>query len=105
MYAIIESGSRQYRVEPESVIEVNRLHLEKGAPFESDRVLLVADGESDVKVGTPFVEGARVTGTVMDHVRDKKIVVFKFKRRKSYRRKQGHRQDLTRVRIEKIETA
>lgn len=105
MYAIIESGSHQFKVEPETVIEVNRLALDSGAAFETDRVLLVSNEKNDATVGTPYVSGAKVKGTVLEHFRDRKIIVFKFKRRKNYRRKQGHRQELTRVRIDSIETA
>ncbi len=105
MFAIIESGSHQFRVEPNSLIVVNRIELEQGAPFASDKVLLVSDDANEVKIGTPFVEGCKVTGTVLEHYRGKKIIVFKMKRRKGYRRKRGHRQELTRIRIEKIETA
>ena len=83
----------------------SRIELEQGAPFASDKVLLVSDDANEVKIGTPFVEGCKVTGTVLEHYRGKKIIVFKMKRRKGYRRKRGHRQELTRIRIEKIETA
>ena len=105
MYAIIKSGSRQYQVQPESVIEVNRLALDQGAEFETDQVLLVDEEGKDAQVGTPFVTGARVKGTVVAHLRGKKVLIFKHKRRKGYRRKRGHRQELTRVRIDSIETA
>ena len=105
MYAIIKSGSRQYQVQPESVIEVNRLALEQGANFETDQVLLV-DGEGKgARVGTPFVAGAKVKGTVLEHLRGRKVLIFKHKRRKGYRRLRGHRQELTRLRIDSIETA
>ncbi len=103
MYAIIKSGSSQYQVQPETVIEVNRLALEQGAGFETDRVLLVEDEGKDAQIGTPYVVGAKVTGTVLEHLRGKKIIVFKQKRRKGYKRTRGHRQELTRVRIDKIE--
>ena len=103
MYAIIKSSGRQYQVEPNTVIEVNRLALEQGAGFETDHVLLVDDEGKDPQVGTPYVAGAKVTGTVLEHLRGKKIIVFKHKRRKGYRRTRGHRQELTRVRIDKIE--
>ena len=105
MYAIIKSGSRQYQVQPESVIEVNRLALDQGAEFETDQVLLVDEEGKDAQVGTPFVTGARVKGTVVAHLRGKKVLIFKHKRRKGYRRKRGHRQELTRLRIDSIETA
>lgn len=105
MYAIIKSGSRQYQVQPESIIEVNRLALEQGADFETDQVLLV-DGEGKgAKIGTPLVAGAKVKGTVLAHLRGKKVLVFKHKRRKGYRRTRGHRQELTRLRIDSIEIA
>ncbi len=103
MYAIIKSGSRQYQVRPETVIEVNRLALEQGADFETDQVLLVDDESGGAQLGAPFVSGAKVKGTVLDHLRGKKIIVFKQKRRKGYKRTRGHRQELTRVRIDSIE--
>jgi len=105
MYAIIKSGARQYRVQPEAVIAVNRLSLEAGQAFETDQVLLVGEEGATPKVGAPLVSGALVKGTVVEHVRDRKIIVFKMKRRKNYRRKKGHRQELTRIRIEEIVTA
>ncbi len=105
MYAIIKSGSRQYQVRPESVIEVNRLHLEQGAKFETDHVLLVDDESKGAQVGTPYVAGAKVKGTVLEHLRGKKVLIFKHKRRKRYRRLRGHRQELTRLRIDSIDTA
>jgi len=103
MFAIIENGSHQYRVEPNTLIEVNRLDLEKGAAFASDKVLLVSD-DGHTQVGAPYVPGAKVTGTVVEHLRGKKVIVFKHKRRKNYRRKRGHRQEITRVRIDHIVT-
>jgi large subunit ribosomal protein L21 len=103
MYAIIVAGGRQYKVQPETVISVNRLALEPGAAFETDRVLLVEDDAKAVKVGAPHVVGAKVTGEVLEHYRDRKVIIFKFKRRKNYRRKRGHRQELTRIRIKAIE--
>ncbi|HEX7929073.1 MAG TPA: 50S ribosomal protein L21 [bacterium] len=102
MYAIIKSGARQYKVQPETVIAVNRLPLDEGAAFETDQVLMVG-GEGAAKVGTPLVAGAKVKGKVLEHFRDKKVLTFKFKRRKNERRKRGHRQELTRVQITSIE--
>ena len=103
MYAIIKSGSRQYQVRPESVISVNRLAQDAGTIFETDQVLLCDNDGADVQVGTPYVTGAKVKGTVLDHVRGEKVLIFKLKRRKNYRRTQGHRQELTRLRIDVIE--
>jgi large subunit ribosomal protein L21 len=103
MYAVIETGGKQYRVQPGDVIDVERFATpEKGDSVEFDRVLMIG-GEGDVKVGSPVVEGARVSGVSLGPVRAPKVLVFKFKRRKQYRRKNGHRQDLLRVRIEGIQ--
>lgn len=101
MYAIIESGGKQYRVEPGVVVALERLPGEVGSQVELDRVLLVSDG-STIKVGQPTVAGARVISQIVAHTRGKKIDVFKFKRRKKYRRKTGHRQNLTEVRVAEI---
>ena len=99
MYAVIETGGKQYRVAEGDVIEVEKLPIEEGKEVEFDRVLMVA-GESGVKVGTPVVEGSQVSATVQQHGRGKKIIVYKHK--KNYHKKQGHRQDFTRLRIDKI---
>ena len=104
MFAIIESGSRQYRVAPQSELEVDRLALEQGGAFETDRVLLLQEDGEAVVIGAPFVSGVTVRGTVVEHFRGRKIIVFKQKRRQGYRRKRGHRQELTRIRIEEIRT-
>ncbi len=107
MYAVIETGGKQYRVQPGDVIDVERLPgvSEDSADEQQivfDRVLLVDDG-GDVKIGQPVVEGAQVSGTFLKAVRGPKVTVFKMKRRKGYRRKNGHRQDLHRVAIQDIE--
>ena len=103
MYAVIETGGKQYRVEPGDVLDVERLELaEKSSELRFDRVLMVKD-DKNVRLGTPLVEGASVTATLVDEIRAPKILVFKFKRRKGYRNLNGHRQDLMRVRIDKIE--
>lgn len=101
MYAIIESGGKQYRVEPGALVELERIPGDVGSRVELSRVLLVSDG-STVKVGHPTVPGARVVSEIVAHTRGEKIDVFKFKRRKKYRRKTGHRQELTKVRIAEI---
>ena len=104
MYAVIETGGKQYRVQPGDLIDVERISgvETQGDGVEFDRVLAVGDGD-DVKVGSPTVEGALVKGTLVNEVRGPKVLVFKMKRRKQYRRLRGHRQDLLRVRIEGIE--
>jgi len=103
MYAVIETGGKQFRVEPGDVIDVELTPV-SGKTTQKvtfDRILLVGDGKG-VKVGAPVVSGAEVTGVLVDEVRGPKIRVFKMKRRKGYRRTRGHRQDLLRVKIETI---
>lgn len=103
MYALIETGGKQYRVAPGDVLDVERVAGagEAGESVEFDRVLMVS-GDDGVTVGTPTVAGATVQASVVGEVRGPKIRVFKMKRRKGYRRTRGHRQDLLRVRIEGI---
>ena len=101
MYAVIQTGGKQYRVNQGDIIKVEKLAADVGSKVDFDQVLLVGEG-TDVKVGAPIVDGAKVSGTVVEQDRHRKIVVFKMKRRKGYRRKQGHRQDYTGVRIETI---
>lgn len=104
MFAIIETGGKQYRVTRGDVIDVERQPTsgKKVQKIEFDRVLMVS-GEGGVKVGSPVLSDARVSGTVLDEVRAPKVKVFKKKRRKGYRRTSGHRQNLLRVRIQDIE--
>ena len=103
MYAVIETGGKQYRVNQGDIIKVEKLTADVGAKVDFDRILLVGEG-ADVKVGSPIVDGASVSGTVVEHDRHRKIIVFKMKRRKNYRRKQGHRQDYTGVLIDNIKS-
>ncbi len=100
MFAIIETGGKQVKVEEGQSIYVEKLEVEAGAEFTFDKVLFV--GGDSVKVGVPTIEGATVTATVEKHGRGKKINVIKFKRRKNYSRKQGHRQPYTKLTIGKI---
>lgn len=101
MYAIIRSGGKQYRAEVGATVDVDRLPKEVGETLEISDVLLVADGD-DTRIGQPMVEGATVTATVVEQFRGKKIIVYKYRQRTNYRRKQGHRQYYTRLRIEDI---
>lgn len=101
MYAIIETGGKQVRVEPGTKIRVEKLKAEVGENFQFDNVLLVA-GDNETLVGTPHVESMPVIGKVLDHGRGDKIRVIKMKRRKNYRRTQGHRQGYTELRIVSI---
>jgi len=99
MYAVIRTGGKQYRVTPEDVIQVEKIDAAEGDVFEFDDVLMVGkDGEAP-QIGSPVVDGARVSAEVLEQGRGEKIIVFKKKRRKNYRRKAGHRQDLTTVRV------
>lgn len=102
MYAVIETGSKQYRVAEGDVIEVEKLPVEIGKKVEFERVLMVSD-ETGAQIGAPLVDGVQVTATVQAHGRGKKIIVYKHK--KNYHKKQGHRQDFTRLQIDKIATA
>ena len=99
MYAIIQTGGKQFTVKPGDIIEVEKLEQEIGAEVVFDDVLAVSDAEGKLNVGTPRVEGAAVTAKVLDQFRAKKLIVFKMKRRKGYRRTHGHRQRYSRVEI------
>ena len=101
MYAVLSSGGKQYRVEAGNELILERVPGDAGASITFDRVLLVGDGDA-VTVGTPTVEGASVSGTVLGEALGPKLIVFKFKQKATYRRKNGHRQHLTRVRIDEI---
>ena len=101
MFAIIKTGGKQYKVSVGDVIKVEKIEAEAGDKIEFDQVLMVAG--DDVKVGSPVVEGAKVSAEVLDQKKDKKIVIFKFKAKKNYRKKKGHRQPYTLVKIEKID--
>jgi len=101
MYAIVETGGKQYQVQTGQIVDVERLPAEVGEEVELNQVLLVAD-DDDVQVGQPTVEGAKVRATVLRQDRGRKIIVFKFKAKERYRRKAGHRQSFTRLRIDEI---
>ena len=101
MYAVIETGGKQYRVSEGDVVRVERLASSIGDEVSISAVHLVADGKK-VKVGNPTVDGASVTGTVVEEGRGQKVIAFKKKRRKGYKRKIGHRQSYTALRIDKI---
>jgi len=102
LYAIIETGGKQYRVQEGDTLYVEKLPAGAGETVEVNKVLAVVK-EGELKVGNPLVEGARVLVKVIRHGRGKKIIVFKYKAKKNYRRKQGHRQSFTQVTVEKIE--
>ncbi|MEM1239028.1 MAG: 50S ribosomal protein L21 [Cyanobacteria bacterium P01_H01_bin.26] len=100
-YAIIEASGTQLRVEPGRFYDINRLAVDEDASITIDKVLLVNDGD-DISIGQPLVDGASVSGTVMRHLRGKKLIVYKMKPKKKTRKKRGHRQELTRLMIDAI---
>ncbi|MBD1914026.1 MULTISPECIES: 50S ribosomal protein L21 [unclassified Leptolyngbya] len=100
-YAIIETGGKQFRVEPGRFYDVERLAVEENGKVSIDRVLFV-ENDGDISIGQPWVEGATVEGTVLRHLRGRKIVVYKMRPKKKTRKKQGHRQELTRLMIDSI---
>ena len=102
MYAVINDRGKQYTVKAGDRLRIDRLDIEPGTELIFDRILLVG-ADDQIQLGRPVVEGASVKGTVLGEHKDKKIIVFKKKRRKKYRRKQGHRQRYTDVRVESIE--
>jgi large subunit ribosomal protein L21 len=102
VYAVVETGSKQYRVSVGQTIDVERLAAEAGSDIALDHVLLVGGDDAELRIGTPMVEGAKVVATVAEHHRGEKLIAFKMKAKKRYRRKIGHRQELTRLTIKEI---
>ncbi|MGD8588371.1 MAG: 50S ribosomal protein L21 [Chromatiales bacterium] len=98
MYAVVQTGGKQYRVSEGDTIKVEKLGADEGASVELDKVLLLADGDN-VKVGAPYVEGGKVTATVKSHGRGKKVMIVKFRRRKHHLKRQGHRQWYTELQV------
>ncbi len=101
MYAVIETGGKQYRVQEGDVITIEKLNVSAGDDITFDKVLVLNDGEK-VQVGTPIVEEAKVFGTVVENGKGEKVIIFKYKSKKDYRKKQGHRQPYTMVKIESL---
>ncbi len=101
MYAVVKTGGKQYRVSPGDSIDVEKLPNEVGEQVELDEVLLVANG-SKTKIGKPLVKGAKVKATVTRQARGRKVIIFKFRSSSRYRRRKGHRQHFTRLRIDEI---
>ena len=98
MYAVIQTGGKQYRVSEGDTLRVEKLGVDEGSEVGLEKVLMVADGD-DIRVGTPYMDGGKVTATVKSHGRGKKVKIVKFNRRKHYRRETGHRQWFTEVKI------
>ncbi len=101
MYAVIESGGKQHRVEPGEVLQLEKLDAAEGDTVDFEKVMLIGEGDN-VQIGTPYVEGGKVVAEVVKQGRGEKITIIKMKRRKHYRRQAGHRQYLTSVRIKEI---
>ena len=101
MYAVIQTGGKQYRVSEGFKLKVEKLDVAEGDSIELDKVLMVANGD-DVKIGTPYVDGGKVTATVTSHGRGKKVKIIKFRRRKHHMKRQGHRQSYTELEITTI---
>jgi large subunit ribosomal protein L21 len=101
MYAVIQTGGKQYRVQPGETVQVEKLDAEVGKTVEFNEVLMVADGEN-VRLGTPHVAGAKVVAEVVDQGRAAKILVYKYRRRNAWHRKQGHRQPFTALKVTEI---
>lgn len=101
MFAVVKTGGKQYKVSEGDVIQVEKLAGEVGTAITLDQVLMVGE-DDDVQVGSPMLDGNQVTAEITEQLKDKKIIVFKKKRRKNYRRKNGHRQLVTRLKIMKI---
>ena len=101
MYAVIESGGKQHRVEPGEVLRLEKLDIAEGEMVDFDKVMMVGEGEQ-VEIGTPYVEGGKVTAEVLGHGRGDKVKIIKMRRRKNYRRQSGHRQHFTEVKIKEI---
>ena len=102
MYAIFRTAGKQFKAEPGRLVKIPSVGAEPGVKLTFDEVLLGSDGTA-IQAGTPLVKGAKVTAEVVRHGKEKKIIVFKYKRRKNYARKQGHRQKYTEVRIDTVE--
>lgn len=103
MFAVVKTGGRQYKVEKDSVIRVEKIEGDLGSKIELDQVLMLGEASKASFIGTPMVQGAKITAEITSQFRDDKIIVFKKKRRQNYRRKNGHRQSLTELKILKIE--
>ncbi len=101
MYAVIKTGGKQYKVEAGATLKVEKLLGEVGSKVVIDKVLMIADGEKTT-IGAPIIAGAKVSATVLSHGRADKVMIFKFRRRKHYRKTQGHRQSFTEIKIDAI---
>lgn len=99
MFAVIKTGGKQYKVAKDSIINIEKIEGELGSKIEFDQILMLGDSVKASFIGTPLVKGAKVTAEITDQIKDDKVIIFKKKRRQNYRRKKGHRQELTKLRI------
>ena len=105
MYAVIATGGKQYRVKKDEILRIEKIPGAVGDPVSFDKVLLFSDADNNISIGRPLLEKVAVKGHIVEQDKSKKVIVFKFKRRKRYRRKQGHRQLFTAVKVDAIEAA
>jgi large subunit ribosomal protein L21 len=105
MYAIIESGNKQYKISKKDVIDIELIDAKPDSEVKLDKVLLLSDGKKDIKVGTPYLKGSHVTAKVIGDVKDEKVTSFKYKNKTGYHRTIGHRQNYTRIEIKDIKAA
>ncbi len=103
MYAVLNTGGKQYKVSEGDVLKIEKLTADVDSIVELTNIMAVSNGEGELKIGSPMLEGAKITAKVLYHGKEKKVIVFKFKAKKDYRKKQGHRQPFTKIVIEKIE--
>jgi large subunit ribosomal protein L21 len=103
MYAIVDTGGKQYKVSPGAVLNVEKIEAEAGSEVVLDRILLAKNGQEEVKVGTPYLDQARVVCEVLKQDKGKKVLIFKHKKRKDYRKRAGHRQEFTQLQVKDIE--
>lgn len=99
MFAVIKTGGKQYKVEPNNILKIEKIEGEPGSQVKFEEILMIGDFTKPSVIGTPIVKGAAVTAEILDQFKDDKIIVFKKKRRQNYRRKNGHRQEVTRIKI------
>lgn len=103
LYAVVQTGGKQYKLAVGDIVKVEKLNVEAGDKVSLDQILMIKEEDGTTKVGNPLIEGAKVTATVIKQGKNKKIIVYKYKKRKNMRKKQGHRQAYTKLKIEKIE--
>ena len=102
MYALVKTGGKQYKVQEGDILNIEKLDIDEGSLYVFESILAVGTDDNGLMIGQPMVEGAKVESTILSHGKDKKVIVYKYKPKKGYRKKQGHRQPYTQVQIDKI---